>query len=279
MIVGVPLCHAEDAPASESQETPLPPEKTPATTKEIAEASQNPISSMISVSLRNTMNFNASAEHNKIQNLFTILPMFPIKLTPTWNIIIRTTIPVIYQPVLTPGGSREFGVSDINITGLIARAESRTLLWGLGPTLFLPTGMEKTITTGKWSAGPAIAMVAQPGNWVLGFLAYNVWSIAGYNDRASVNQFLLQTFVNYNLPKGWYLCTAPFLSANWKLPNNDRWMVPVGGGFGKIVRLKDVSLDMMAQGFYYVEKPRSESEWSLLLQLKFLFPKTSRQLQ
>ncbi|MBN1283420.1 MAG: hypothetical protein JXA24_06590 [Proteobacteria bacterium] len=117
-------------------------------------------------------------------------------------------------------------------------------------------------------------MVASPGNWVLGFLMYNLWSFAGYDDRASVNQFLLQTFLNYNLPNGWYLTTAPFLSANWKLPMGDRWMVPAGGGFGKIVRTKRLTLDLQAQGFYFVRKPRSEAEWSMIFQLKFLFPKT-----
>lgn len=280
LVAVAPPCHAEDVAADETapvaQEAPSSSEEKRATTRELAEASQNPISDIISVALRDTVNFNASPEHNKIQNLFTILPVFPIKLTPTWNIIIRTTIPVLYQPVFAPGGSREFGVSDINITAYVARAESRKVVWGLGPTLLLPTAMEKSLGTGKWSAGPSVAMVASPGNWVLGFLMYNLWSFAGYDDRSSVNQFLLQTFVNYNLPNGWYLCTAPFLAANWKLPNNDRWMVPVGGGVGKVVRTRHVTLDMQTQGFYYVEKPRSEAEWSLIMQLKFLFPKNSK---
>ena len=273
-------CRAQDESAdavlepSEAQNDQETPSEKKLTATELAKASQNPIADMISLPVRNTTNFGASPDHNKIQNLVTLSPLIPIKLTSNWNLITRTVIPILYQPALTPGGSREFGVSDINVTAWVARSESRRLIWGLGPTIFLPTAMEKTLGTGKWSAGPSIAMVAQPKNWVLGFLAYNVWSFAGYKDRASVNQLLLQTFVNYNLPKGWYLTTAPFLSANWKLPNDDRWMVPAGGGFGKIVRTKRLTLDLQTQGFYYVQRPRSESKWSLLMQLKFLFPKT-----
>jgi len=54
--------------------------------------------------------------------------------------------------------------------------------------------------------------------------------------------------VNYNLPDGWYLSTAPIITANWESNSDDRWTVPVGGG-GKIVQL------------------------GLRVQVQFLFPK------
>jgi hypothetical protein len=136
----------------------------------------------------------------------------------------------------------------------------------------MSTATGPTLGTGKWSAGPALAMVAQPGNWVAGFTLYNIWSFAGYGDRPAINQLLFQTIVNYNLPKGWYLTTSPFLSANWKKPNDDRWMVPVGGGFGKVVRGKFTTFDLQAQAFWFAQRPRSEATWTLSFQLKFLFP-------
>ena len=58
-------------------------------------------------------------------------------------------------------------------------------------------------------------MLAQPGHWTLGLLANNVWSFAGENDRPTVNQFLAQYFINYNLSDGWYLTSAPIITANW----------------------------------------------------------------
>jgi hypothetical protein len=33
----------------------------------------------------------------------------------------------------------------------------------------------------------------------------------------SVNQFLLQYFVNYNLKKGWYISVLPTITANWEV--------------------------------------------------------------
>ena len=50
-----------------------------------------------------------------------------------------------------------------------------------------------------------------------GFLILNLWSFAGDQDRANVNAMTLQPFLNYNLPKGWYLTSSPLITANWRL--------------------------------------------------------------
>ena len=45
-------------------------------------------------------------------------------------------------------------------------------------------------------------------------------------------------FVNYNFAEGWYATTSPNITANWKAANNNRWTVPLGGGFGKIFKIE-----------------------------------------
>jgi hypothetical protein len=45
---------------------------------------------------------------------------------------------------------------------------------------------------------------------------------------------------------GWYLGTAPIITADWKAPKGDRWVVPVGGGVGRICRLGTVPLNTQA---------------------------------
>jgi hypothetical protein len=73
----------------------------------------------------------------------------------------------------------------------------------------------------------------QPGHWTIGVLFNNVWSVAGSGSRPSVNQFLLQYFINYNLKKGWYITWQPTLTANWEATNGGRWVVPFGGELGE----------------------------------------------
>ena len=48
----------------------------------------------------------------------------------------------------------------------------------------------------------------------------------------------LQPFLNYNLPKGWYL-SSPVITANWEANSDNRWTVPIGGGIGRIFKIGD----------------------------------------
>jgi hypothetical protein len=108
---------------------------------------------------------------------------------------------------------------------------------------------------------------------VAGALVNNVWSVAGKEDRSDINSFLLQYFINYNLPNGWYLSSAPIMTANWKADEGNKWLVPVGGGFGKVLRIGSQPMNAAVQAFYHVEKPEGGPGWGLRLQLQFLFPK------
>ena len=79
--------------------------------------------------------------------------------------------------------------------------------------------------------------VYSKGPWVAGALVNNIWSFAGNSDLSSVSAFLLQPFINYNLSQGWYLVTAPIVTANWRAASADKWILPVGGGVGRLFRI------------------------------------------
>ena len=84
----------------------------------------------------------------------------------------------------------------------------------------------------------------------------------------------LQNNTNYNLPDGWYLTSAPTNTANWEADQgSDVWTVPVGGGFGKIVKIAWQPINLSIQGFYNVIRPEVLGSWSARLQVQFLFPK------
>jgi len=205
--------------------------------------------------------------------VLNIQPVIPINLARNWNLITRTIAPVIYQPDVTSRSGGEFGLGDINLTLFLSPAKSGKLIWGIGPIVSLPTATDKTLGTDKWAAGPSVVLLTMPGPWVLGVLANNIWSFAGDNDRPDVNQLLLQYFINYNFEGGWYLTSAPINTANWEADNDNRWTIPIGGGGGKVFRVGKQPLNFQTQAFYNVEKPDLGPEWSLRVQLQFLFPK------
>ena len=63
--------------------------------------------------------------------------------------------------------------------------------------------------------------------------------------------------------------------ANWEADNDNRWTIPLGGGGGggKVFKIGPQPLNLQTQVFYNVEKPDLGPEWSLRVQLQFLFPK------
>lgn len=122
-------------------------------------------------------------------------------------------------------------------------------------------------------AGPAAVVLTMRGKWVVGSLVRQLWSFAGDGDRQDVNQTLIQPFVNYNFPGGWYAVSAPIVTANWEADSDDTWTIPVGGGMGKIFHLGSQAMNASAQIFYNVESPRYGLDWSARFQLQLLFPK------
>ncbi len=239
---------------------------------DLAKQTQNPVSDLISVPLQNNFDFNIGP-HNRTRYTLNIQPVIPFGISANWNIIARAIAPVLYQPDIASNSGGETGLGDINTTWFFSPSKPGKLIWGLGPILQFPTATDDTLGTGKWAAGPSVVLLTMPGSWVLGFLASNIWSYAGDSKRDDVNQFLLQYFVNYNLPNGWYLTSAPINTANWEADSSNRWTIPLGGGGGKILKLGKLPVNAQTQAFYNVEHPDSGPEWQLRLQIQFLFPR------
>jgi hypothetical protein len=136
------------------------------------------------------------------RNQYTLLikPVLPFKLGGDWNLISRTIIPILRNPV----GLDESisGLGDINPQFFFTAPPKVNLTVGLGPQFSLRTETSKGLGSGKWSAGPTLVLVATPGKWVAGFVTQNTWSFAGAEDREDVNAFLFQYFINFQHRRG-----------------------------------------------------------------------------
>jgi len=253
--------------------TQVATEETPAAavnTDALRKAAQNPVASLISVPIQENWNFGI-APNNRIQNVMNVQPVIPLTAGKDWNLIIRWITPVIFQPVGAQSGFYGFG--DMQPAFFLSPKKGK-LIWGVGPQLLLPTATKTGILgQGKFGLGPTAVVLVQPGKWTLGALVNNVWGVAGHSDLPDVNQFLLQYFINYNLQKGWYLTWQPTLTANWNATNVGRWVVPMGGGVGRIMRLGAQPVNLTAQFYGNAVYPTGTSPWSMRLQISFLFPK------
>ena len=237
---------------------------------DLARAAQNPVGDLISLPFQNNMNFDVGPA-DRTQNIHNIQPVLPIGLSKDWNLITRTILPVISQPA--PGTDRTNGLGDLNFTGFISPKKPGKVIWGVGPALVFPTATDDVLGTGKFSIGPSAVALTMKGQWVIGALASNIWSVAGDDDRADVNFFLMQYFVNYNFPSGWYLTSAPIVTANWEADSGNKWTVPFGGGVGKVFSIGRQPININTQVFYNVETPTNGARWQWRWQIQLLFPK------
>jgi hypothetical protein len=265
--------------ATFAQQPAAPPPAADQSTLELAKKTQNPIADLISLPLQNNLNFGYGAkdapERSSAQYVLNVQPVVPIKVTDGLNLITRPIIPVIRQPDLIDGGET-WGLADIQLQTYLSPSGGRKVTWGIGPVLQVPSATNgKKLGTQKWSAGPGLVALTQPGKWVIGGLVNNLWSFAGDSDREDVNLMTMQPFVNYNFPKGWYVAAAPIITANWEADDDDTWTVPLGGGFGRIMKFGKQPVNLQAQAFYNVVKPDDAptADWTLRLQVQFLFPK------
>ena len=48
---------------------------------------------------------------------------------------------------------------------------------------------------------------------------------------------------------GWYLVSAPIITANWEADGDDTWTVPLGGGFGRIFGIGNQPLNAQLETF------------------------------
>ena len=265
----------------------------------LAKAAQNPIASMISIPIQ----WNATpgtqwapnsvdpdAKHDKVMNVVNVQPVFPFKLSEEWTLVTRTIVPFLSVPFADPefglnqGGESyvvrwdeesNVGVGDINPTGFFVPTMKGNFTVGFGPTLSAPVS-NAPISTGKWAAGPAVVLVYTKGPWVVGGLANNMWSFAGDDDRDEVNKMLIQPFINYNLPKGWYVSFSPIITADWENEDNG-WTIPVGAGVGRVFTLGKQPINVSLHAYYNAVKPEIGGEellgdWTIRTQVQFLIP-------
>lgn len=244
----------------------------PASEEDLAKETQNPVSDLISVPFESNFNFGVGP-NDDLQYILYVQPVVPFRLSEDWNLITRTIIPLIDQPELGPGVGDVFGLGDIQLSQFLSPAKSGALIWGIGPIFQFPTATDDALGSDKWSAGPTAAALTIRGPWVAGAVVNHLWSFAGDDDRADVNQTLIQPIVNYNLPGGWFLSSVPYITANWETDGDDRWTVPIGIGVGKVHRFgtQPVSLDLGA--YYNVVRPDDAAEWTLRFRINLLFPK------
>ncbi len=232
----------------------------------------NPVSTLINLPVQDNISFGIGS-YKRTAHVIKIQPIrYQLRAGRLYKVRSRSVIPLIYQPDITRPDGGTFGLGDIAVMGFFSPRKLGKYIWGLGPIFSFPTATDKVLGSGKWSAGPALVLAAQRKRWLAGFLAFNIWSFAGDSDRESVNRFQLEYFVRFHLGNRWIFVSSPVIAANWKAPRGDRWLVPFGGGIGKIFLLEKNALSVEVQTFYNAIHPETLPfpDWTLRFQVQYV---------
>ncbi|MCD4735545.1 MAG: transporter [Bacteroidales bacterium] len=237
--------------------------------EELSAAAANPLADLMSFPFQNNLNMNYG-EYNRNMNILNIQPVIPLA---GGKLVTRTIFPIVRIPDFnSDSGKLSSGLSDVVFTAFYVPESKGGAMWGFGPVVELPTGGNMRGTE-KWSAGPTFLVLVQPGDWTFGCLANNAWSFAGNSDRDDVNHMMLNVFLVRQLGNGWSVNSAPIITADWTADSEDRWIVPLGGGGGKLVMLGGkLPLNLQTQLYYNVVRPDFGPEWQWRVQAQILLP-------
>ena len=244
---------------------------------DLRSAVQNPISSLVSLPFK--FNFDYGAQ-NGDGTVLNVQPVYPITKG-SWNYVSRLILPVgsVDGAISTPenpnpaGMGSASGLGDTNYSLYLSPVDYGDVIWGVGPSLMMPTASDDQLGSGKWSGGITAVALTQPGWGTMGILGRQLWSFAGDDNRGDVNQTLIEPFANYNLDNGWFLITDIIITANWEAPSSQTWTVPLGGGVGRVYKIGKQAVNNRIEFYYNIEKPDSAPDWSWSFTFQFLFPK------
>lgn len=93
--------------------------------------------------------------------------------------------------------------------------------------------------------GSSLFALIMSGQWVVGELINNIWSVDGDENRVDINYITFLPFIIYNFPD-FYLTFSPIITANWKADSNNQWTVPLEIGIGKLLRFSKLPVNLNA---------------------------------
>jgi hypothetical protein len=266
--VGATVHAQSSTPPTEAEDS------SPDSDTALAKKLQNPIGDLYSFPFQNNTNFNYGP-HKGTQDILNVQPVIPVHINEDWTVVTRTILPLIWQPSLQPAKTVPFGTGPTTFSAFLSPANPvNGWLWGIGPVVQIPTISDATLGSNVWGGGPTGVIVYMKGPWVAGVLANSILSFGGTQGLGGThyNSFLTQPFANYNFGQGWYVGSAPIITASWPAVQNKAWTLPVGGQVGRVLKIGGKLPVNLSLGVYYnAVRPEFGSTWQLRTQITFIF--------
>jgi len=237
----------------------------------IAKKLANPIGALISLPFQNNTDVGIG-ENNGTRNTLNIQPIVPFRLSEKYGLITRYIVPVITQYDITAKGNSESGLSDALVSGWLSNNVVKNgIVWGVGAAFLVPTATNELLGTKKFGTGPTIIVLQQKHGWTYGLLANQVWSVAGDENRADVNQMYLQPFITHNWKSGAGLTVNTEMTQSWEAGTTNAFINVMAGG---LTKFGNQLVQLQVGPRIHVSAPDdSKSRFGVRAVVIFVFPK------
>jgi len=268
-----PLRAQDQCTQSSAQGTSNAPQGSAPNLEELAKEEKNPLSDLTQVQLGNNFDFGGDKE-NSLQYTMTLQPTIPIKLNKSWYLVTRANFSVSSMPESDSGKGRITGSSDLDAEFYFSPQKTTRFIWGFGPALGIPTASDASLGTGKWTLGPAFAIVKQTGHWTYGVDTYHLWSFAGDKNRGKVSSTFIQPVLDYTWGHGWTVGVDVEATYDSMALSGDRWTVPVQPSISKVMNLLKQPVSFSLGVIPYAVAPAGSPSMAINLTITALFPST-----
>lgn len=242
--------------------------KAGSTAQELADKLANPVASLISVPLQNNLNYGIGP-FNGSKYTINIQPVVPFKLTENLNLITRYILPVVDQRDITGNDTHQFGLSDATVTAFFA-PKTKGLILGIGPAFLIPTATDELLGTEKFGVGPSALVMHQGKGLSVGFIANQIWSVAGNEDRADFNSFYTQIFLSHSYKSGASLGINAEITQNWEANTT---LISLNPSIGAVTKLGDQVVQFAISPLIPIVGPHEiRPDWGLRAVVAFVFP-------
>lgn len=225
--------------------------------EDLAKKLSNPVSSLISFPIQSNFDFGMGSGGSGWRMTMNVQPVIPIALSPKWNMISRTIIPIIHQGNVVAPGTGQSGLGDILQSLFFSPNKSEPFIWGVGPAILLPTATNEFLGNDQLGLGPTVVVLKQQGPWTYGTLVNHVWRVAGGSGRPRVNSTFMQPFLNYSTKDAWTYGLNTEMTYDW---TGSSWSVPIHFSVSKVVRFGKQPISFGGQLRCWVTSPTGGPE-------------------
>ncbi len=216
--------------------------------------------------------FEGDLPGSSSQDSLTLLfqPVIPFSLPDGGNLILRPTIPLVWQPSFNAGKGgfdENFGMGDSQLNVFYSRTNAKQgYMWGLGAVMQAPTHTDDSLGKDQFQMGPA-GFAGIMGKWgSTGVFPQHLWNVCGSGEGYTATTFI-QPWYWFSVGKGWQVGGSPIITYDWAADDSDEaWVVPVNLGAQKTILLGETPVKFRLEGIYYIEQPDAFGpHWGLQL--------------